>query len=580
MEKCTGMIKEAYVTIATNDLSAHGCLVLGHSVRLRATQRQLVVLINDDVSWSASRLLQQVFDVVERVPKVGSELRGMTFNDEVQATMTKLRCWRLTNYSKCVFLGADTLVLQNCDELFERSELSAVPNVSWPDWFDSNVFVFEPSLYTYWRLVNFLREKEHLEGGDEQLLNEYFHERWRADLQKRLPFTYNLVCSKIYTYTPAFHQFSNNVRIVQFAGQPKPWIVFWDQRSGRVKSSEYLDSSFQPFYQAWMDIFNEKVLHRLEGFKQPTSSSVTRVCDIVSSSEAIQQHPSPVKCEPKELDVSPLFFPSVHSIPSASSDDDSLSKVLSSKCEAISPPPQQVEIPKSTEHPVQGKSDAEQKSATCEIPKITQRPETSGRNVGRASISSIASSDSFSSLTPRLLFSEKFQSLVVSEPSRSSTAAIPDDVVEQRCSTDDDDKVGDGEFRMKRWLQGDIDYLGQDRFDNIWKRLSTIINETKEDAEPDGTITESEKSLDPLSPGVTITSEAGGDCDQIEETSNMSGDDVKKSEIPGYSIGDYDAMHNWEEGNIDYEGRDSSDNIMKRLDFFIRKDGGSYLEVQ
>ena len=35
-------------------------------------------------------------------------------------------------------------VVKNCDELFDRSELSAVPDAGWPDCFNSGVFVFEP----------------------------------------------------------------------------------------------------------------------------------------------------------------------------------------------------------------------------------------------------------------------------------------------------------------------------------------------------------------------------------------------------------------------------------------------------
>ncbi|TMW39365.1 hypothetical protein DOY81_015555, partial [Sarcophaga bullata] len=37
-------------------------------------------------------------------------------------------------------------ILQNCDELFEREEFSAAPDVSWPDCFNSGVFV--PSVPT------------------------------------------------------------------------------------------------------------------------------------------------------------------------------------------------------------------------------------------------------------------------------------------------------------------------------------------------------------------------------------------------------------------------------------------------
>ena len=61
----------------------------------------------------------------------------------------KIHCWTLTDYSKCVFLDADTLLLQNSDELFEREEFSAAPDAGWPDCFNSGVFVFRPNLNTF-----------------------------------------------------------------------------------------------------------------------------------------------------------------------------------------------------------------------------------------------------------------------------------------------------------------------------------------------------------------------------------------------------------------------------------------------
>ena len=46
-------------------------------------------------------------------------------------------------------------VLLNIDDLFEREELSAAPDVGWPDCFNSGVFVFRPSNDTYSSLLQF-----------------------------------------------------------------------------------------------------------------------------------------------------------------------------------------------------------------------------------------------------------------------------------------------------------------------------------------------------------------------------------------------------------------------------------------
>jgi glycogenin glucosyltransferase len=107
---------------------------------------------------------------------------------ELGITFTKLHCWTLTQYSKCVFLDADTLVclslnsifipylcncllfyfflqiIQNCDELFDREELSAAPDAGWPDCFNSGVFVFKPSLETYSNVIDFAVSQGSFDG--------------------------------------------------------------------------------------------------------------------------------------------------------------------------------------------------------------------------------------------------------------------------------------------------------------------------------------------------------------------------------------------------------------------------------
>ena len=80
---------------------------------------------------------------------------GLLKRPELGITFTKLHCWRLTQFKKCVFVDADCLVLKNVDDLFERDEFSATADVGWPDCFNSGVFVFKPSLNTYLQLLDF-----------------------------------------------------------------------------------------------------------------------------------------------------------------------------------------------------------------------------------------------------------------------------------------------------------------------------------------------------------------------------------------------------------------------------------------
>ena len=83
---------------------------------------------------------------------------------ELGVTFTKINAWRLEQFSKCVFLDADTLVLVNVDDLFEREELSAAPDSGWPDCFNSGVFVFVPSVQTYRNLLALAQQMGSFDG--------------------------------------------------------------------------------------------------------------------------------------------------------------------------------------------------------------------------------------------------------------------------------------------------------------------------------------------------------------------------------------------------------------------------------
>lgn len=65
---------------------------------------------------------------------------------------------------RAVFLDADTMVLQNIDELFDKAELSASPDCGWPDTFNSGVFVCVPDRGMFEELFRFAQEKGSFDG--------------------------------------------------------------------------------------------------------------------------------------------------------------------------------------------------------------------------------------------------------------------------------------------------------------------------------------------------------------------------------------------------------------------------------
>lgn len=94
-------------------------------------------------------------------------------------------------------------MVQNVDDMMTRPEIAAVADLGWPDFFNSGVFVFEPSEETYKKLVEFGVEHGSFDGGDQGLLNMYFKDWHLRDAPHRLSFCYNVCPSAAYGYKAA-----------------------------------------------------------------------------------------------------------------------------------------------------------------------------------------------------------------------------------------------------------------------------------------------------------------------------------------------------------------------------------------
>nr|XP_029726213.1 G-box-binding factor isoform X8 [Aedes albopictus] len=278
----------AWVTLATNDSYSLGALVVAHSLKRVHTAHQLAVLITPGVSEAMKNKLRTIFNVVEEVNLLDSKDEAnlaLLKRPELGITFTKLHCWRLTQFEKCVFLDADTLVLRNCDELFEREELSAAPDVGWPDCFNSGVYVYRPSLDTFSSLMQYAVTHGSFDGGDQGLLNSYFSDWAHKDIAKHLPFIYNTSSVASYSYLPAFKQFGQNTKILHFIGTAKPWLQNFNSESRKV----YIPGGYQHlanFLQYWWDIFCEDVHSRLSADMQQTFSSWIKPSQVSTSNNA------------------------------------------------------------------------------------------------------------------------------------------------------------------------------------------------------------------------------------------------------------------------------------------------------
>jgi glycogenin glucosyltransferase len=256
---------ESFVTLATNDEYVLGALVWAHSLREVNTTKKLVVMITNEVSPQMRCHLNEIFDHIETVDVLDShDMLNLELlsRPNLGVTFTKLHCWRLTQYSKCVFMDADSMVIQNIDDIFDREEFSAAPDPGWPDCFNSGVFVFRPSIETYKALLHFAVSIGSFDGGDQGLLNQYFSDWATKDISKHLPFAYNCVSQAFYSYLPAAKFFHSKIKVVHFIGPIKPWHHEWNHVSRQVIPRQSTGFSHE-FLQKWWDIFATNVMPRL-----------------------------------------------------------------------------------------------------------------------------------------------------------------------------------------------------------------------------------------------------------------------------------------------------------------------------
>ncbi|NXS72031.1 GLYG protein, partial [Pandion haliaetus] len=271
-------------------------------------------------------VLRSIFDEVIEVDALDSadSVRlALMQRPELGVTFTKLHCWTLTHYSKCVFMDADTLVLCNVDELFDREEFSAAPDSGWPDCFNSGVFVFRPSLKTYNLLLQFAAEHGSFDGGDQGLLNSFFSNWATADIGKHLPFLYNLSSSAVYTYVPAFNHFGRDAKVVHFLGATKPWNYKYNLQTKRVMQDGTTSGSFHQlsFLALWWNIYSASILPLLEKLQKVEESeseeckhtfngveiTLKKISPYVANSLQIPVLPEqtyeiyPTTCSPEEL---------------------------------------------------------------------------------------------------------------------------------------------------------------------------------------------------------------------------------------------------------------------------------------
>ncbi|KAI0034189.1 hypothetical protein K488DRAFT_36107, partial [Vararia minispora EC-137] len=252
----------AFVTLLTSDSYLPGALTLVAALKdvhpippvPPEVDFQTVCLVTPEtVDVSSIKLLRRAFNVVIGVEIIehdnhrGLQLLG---RPDLTTVLTKLHVFRLTQYKKIIFLDADVLPTRPLSHLFTLDhEFSAVPDVGWPDIFNSGLMVLTPSDAHFTKLMELSKTEGSWDGGDQGLLNE-----WRGDSWHRLSFTYNTTPTAVYTYAPAYERFGSKISAIHFIGPNKPWIHIPWRAPGSADAQSKASESLQAYdYSALVD---------------------------------------------------------------------------------------------------------------------------------------------------------------------------------------------------------------------------------------------------------------------------------------------------------------------------------------
>ncbi|CAF9922145.1 MAG: glycogenin glucosyltransferase [Alectoria fallacina] len=231
--------QETFCTLLTSDAYLPGAMVLAHSLRDNGTKKQLAILVTlDSLSASTLEELKTTYDhiiPVDRITNKSPQNLYLMNRPDLVSTFTKIALWRQTQFDHIVYIDADVVTLRAPDELFNNPpSFAAVPDIGWPDCFNSGVLSLKPNMGDYYALLALAQRGISFDGADQGLLNMHFRD-WQ-----RLSFTYNCTPSGSYQYVPAYRHFQSQTNMVHFIGNEKPWLIGREQKGASGVYEELL----------------------------------------------------------------------------------------------------------------------------------------------------------------------------------------------------------------------------------------------------------------------------------------------------------------------------------------------------
>ncbi|TMW64578.1 hypothetical protein Poli38472_011458 [Pythium oligandrum] len=229
--------RRVYATLITSDAYVMGVEALAYSLFKANARYPLLVLHTPQVTSACCEKLARFFQPLQAklpislrcVPEIGIPERTEHVHVAgwVNSGYSKLNIFALEEFEKIVYIDADALVLQNVDELFDRSSsFAAAPDVFPPDRFNAGVLVIQPNTDLFEALVAKATVLPSYDGGDTGFLNAFFPDWFHSDPASRLPFGYNAQRTMYWLVNaknPGYWQAIQPLKILHYSSNPKPW---------------------------------------------------------------------------------------------------------------------------------------------------------------------------------------------------------------------------------------------------------------------------------------------------------------------------------------------------------------------
>lgn len=212
-------IKQGYITLLSSEDYLIAVLCLAYSLQVVKSQYPLIVLTTDnlenddkiiDILCSAPNIIHVTVSSLEYCDKIKQDWKGHS----VLNTASKIQIFLLKDWYKLVYIDADTLIINNIDNLFEDYLDGSM--IKYPDqrYGFSGLFIIEPWRHEEDNFYKFLLQTQECFDGD--LIGKL----WffiRTSKSHQIPPSY------LWDFRTSYH-IPKDTKVIHYVGEYKPWL--------------------------------------------------------------------------------------------------------------------------------------------------------------------------------------------------------------------------------------------------------------------------------------------------------------------------------------------------------------------